>query len=164
MCRTSPRARGGRRETRLTPTATPNFFRKPYGPGWALVGDAGYLKDPVTGQGIQDAFRDAESCVAALDQALDKGRPYDAAMADYQRSRDDDVLAMFEFTCMLATLDPPTPELAALLAAVEGDRAAMDAFVQVNAGTLSPAKFFDPQNVEAILSAGRSRAEALQER
>src|SRR5687767_2509845 len=37
-----------------------NFFRKPFGPGWALVGDAGYHKDPITGQGISNAFRDAE--------------------------------------------------------------------------------------------------------
>ena len=35
-------------------------FRKPYGPGWALVGDAGYFKDPFAAHGISDAFRDAE--------------------------------------------------------------------------------------------------------
>ena len=37
-------------------TDIPNFFRKPYGSGWALVGDAGYHKDPYTAQGITDAF------------------------------------------------------------------------------------------------------------
>ena len=45
----------------------PNYFRKPYGPGWALVGDAGYNRDFITAQGIMDAFRDAELCAAALD-------------------------------------------------------------------------------------------------
>ena len=40
--------------------AVRGYFRKPYGPGWALVGDAGYNKDFITAQGIQDAFRDAE--------------------------------------------------------------------------------------------------------
>ena len=69
--------------------ALPNFFRKPYGPGWALVGDAGYQKDPITAQGIQDAFRDAELCAGALDEALSGARPFDEAMADYQRARDD---------------------------------------------------------------------------
>jgi flavin-dependent dehydrogenase len=38
----------------------PNYFRKPYGEGWALVGDAGYHKDPIIAQGISDAFRSAE--------------------------------------------------------------------------------------------------------
>jgi flavin-dependent dehydrogenase len=45
-------------------TAVPNFFRKPYAPGWALVGDAAYNKDFITAQGIQDAFRDAELCAS----------------------------------------------------------------------------------------------------
>ena len=38
----------------------PNYLRRPHGPGWALVGDAGYHRDPITGHGITDAFRDAE--------------------------------------------------------------------------------------------------------
>ena len=46
------RVRAGRRVERYLGTADlPNFFRKPYGPGWALVGDAGYHKDPITGAG-----------------------------------------------------------------------------------------------------------------
>ena len=58
----------GKREERFVGTAdVPNFFRKPYGPGWALVGDAGYHKDPVTAQGMTDAFRDAELLVEAID-------------------------------------------------------------------------------------------------
>ncbi|MER5931150.1 hypothetical protein [Streptomyces sp. NPDC002054] len=44
------------RTGRLVGTAVPNYFRVPYGPGWALVGDAGYLKDFITGHGIQDAM------------------------------------------------------------------------------------------------------------
>ena len=42
------RVRAGKRETRLFGIPTPNYFRKPYGPGWALVGDAGYIRDPIT--------------------------------------------------------------------------------------------------------------------
>ena len=75
--------------------AVPNYFRKPFGPGWALVGDAGYNKDFITAQGIQDAFRDAELCVAALDESFSGARSFDAAMADYQsdarRARPSDV-------------------------------------------------------------------------
>ena len=58
------------RVERFAGSAVPNFLRKPYGPGWALVGDAGYTKDPITAQGISDAFHDAELCVTALDEAI----------------------------------------------------------------------------------------------
>ena len=78
------RVRGATREERFSGGSVPNFFRKPYGPGWALVGDAGYTKDPITAQGISDAFRDAELCAAALDDAFTGGRSFDDAMADYQ--------------------------------------------------------------------------------
>jgi hypothetical protein len=74
-------------------------------------------------------------------------------MADYQRSRDARVKAMFDFTCQLATLEPPPPELQQLLGAVHGNQAAMDGFARMNAGTISPAEFFARENVEAIVSA-----------
>ena len=64
------RLRAAKREARIVGTAVPNFFRKPFGPGWALVGDAGYNKDFITAQGISDAFRDAELCAAALDETF----------------------------------------------------------------------------------------------
>ena len=61
------RIRAGRRAERFRGTPDlPSFFRKPYGPGWALVGDAGLLLDPITGQGIGDAFRDAELLAGAV--------------------------------------------------------------------------------------------------
>ena len=64
------RVRGAKREERFVGTAVPQYFRKPFGPGWALVGDAGYNKDFITAQGIHDAFRDAELCATALDEAF----------------------------------------------------------------------------------------------
>ncbi|MGE3872593.1 MAG: NAD(P)/FAD-dependent oxidoreductase [Parvibaculaceae bacterium] len=147
------RLAGARRVTRLAGAAVPNYFRKPYGPGWALVGDAGYNRDFITGQGIQDAFRDAELCATALDEALSGTRPFDAAMADYQERRDERVKSMYDFTCGLATLEPPPPEMQKLFQAVHGNRIAMDRFAQMNAGTIAPAEFFAPASVEAILSA-----------
>jgi 2-polyprenyl-6-methoxyphenol hydroxylase-like FAD-dependent oxidoreductase len=130
----------------------PNFFRNPYGPGWALVGDAGYNKDFITAQGIHDAFRDAELCGTALDEAFRGVRFFDAAMADYHARRDEQVLAMYEFTTELATLEPPPPELQQLLPAIAGNQEAMDGFARVNAGVTSPAEFFGTQNVELIMS------------
>src|SRR5438270_931063 len=85
------RVRGAKREAKFVGAALPNFFRKPYGPGWALVGDAGYNKDPITAQGILDAFRDVEACVTALDDAFTGARSFDDAMGDYQGTRDEHV-------------------------------------------------------------------------
>ena len=56
------RLRAAKRQASLAGAMVPNFFRQPYGPGWALVGDAGYNRDFITAQGMLDAFRDAETC------------------------------------------------------------------------------------------------------
>jgi 2-polyprenyl-6-methoxyphenol hydroxylase-like FAD-dependent oxidoreductase len=94
-----------KRETRFVGTGDlPGFFLKPYGPGWALLGDAGYHKHPITAFGITDAFRDAEAVASALDDAFAERRPYDDAMADYQRARDEDALSIYELTCEFAKL------------------------------------------------------------
>ena len=135
------RVRKAKREAPFAGLPVSNFFRKPFGPGWALVGDAGYNKDPITAQGINDAFRDVERCVIALDQAFTGARTFDEAMTDYQQERDEHVLPMYEFTCQLATLEPPPPEMQQMLGAIRGNPKAMDAFAQMNAGTISPREF-----------------------
>jgi 2-polyprenyl-6-methoxyphenol hydroxylase-like FAD-dependent oxidoreductase len=130
------RLAGAHREERIRAGGVANRFRVPYGPGWALVGDAGYLRDPVTAQGMTDAFLDAELCAAAVDDALSGVRPFAEAMADYQRRRDARVDGMYELTAQLADLSQPAPpELQQLVAQIEGDQTAMDAFVGVIAGT-----------------------------
>jgi flavin-dependent dehydrogenase len=146
--------RGATREERFSGGSVPGFFRKPFGPGWALVGDAGYNKDPITAQGISDAFRDAEACVGALDEAFDGRRSFDDAMTDYQQTRDARSMPVSEFTSQLATLEPPPPELQQLLGAVHGNQDAMDDFVSLTAGTLSPVDFFDPANIGQLMGAG----------
>jgi 2-polyprenyl-6-methoxyphenol hydroxylase-like FAD-dependent oxidoreductase len=152
------RVHAARREARFAGTAVESFFRKPYGPGWALVGDAGYDKDPVTAWGISDAFRDAELCAAALDEWLTGERPFESALADYQRLRDQESLPMFELTCGFATMEPPPPDLQRLLAAVAGNSADSDAFVSTMAGTLPAPEFFAPANAERIIAAAAQRA------
>jgi 2-polyprenyl-6-methoxyphenol hydroxylase-like FAD-dependent oxidoreductase len=153
------RLRAATRETRIVGTGDlPNFFHKPYGPGWALVGDAGYHKDPITAQGISDAFRDAEALAAGLDDALSGRRGFDDAMAEHQRARDDRALPMFEFTCDLARLEPPPPELERLLGAVQTSQAAMDGFVSVMAGTVSVPEFFGPENTQRVMAGAATGA------
>lgn len=146
------RVRNAKREAKFVGATLPNFFRKPFGPGWALVGDAGYNKDPITAQGINDAFRDAELCATALDESLTGARSFDVALGDYQRTRDEHVLPMYEFTTQLATLQPPPPEMQQLLGAVYGNQDAMDDFARMNADTISPAEFFAPENIGKIMA------------
>jgi len=149
------RLRSARREERFAGMAVPGYFRKPFGPGWTLVGDAGYNKDFITAQGMQDAFRDAELCVRALDEAYTGRRPFEEAMADYQAARDEHVVPMYEFTAELASLEPPPPELQQILQAAHGNQDAMDGFARVNAGVISPPEFFSEANVRRILAAAR---------
>ena len=148
------RVRAATRVARFTGAAVPNFFRTPFGPGWALVGDAGYNKDPITAQGMSDAFRDAELCASALDDAFSERATFEAAMAGYQRTRDNQVLPIYEFTSQLATMAAPPVEMQQLLGAVHGDQDAMNDFASITAGTLSPATFFAPENIGRIMAAG----------
>jgi flavin-dependent dehydrogenase len=136
------RLREAKRETPLAGLPTTNYFRQPYGPGWMLIGDAGYLKDPIAAQGIADAFRDAEACAAAVDDVLSSSRAFDTVMHEFRRLRDESALPMYELTCQLATLAPPPAEMQRLLAETSDSQSAMDAFVRMNAGTISPAEFF----------------------
>jgi len=150
------RVRAATRAERFTGGHVPNFFRVPFGAGWALVGDAGYTKDPITAQGISNAFRDAELVTAGLDAVWRGETSYADAMRTYQSTRDDECLPMYEFTTQLATLEPPPPEMQQLLGAIVGNQSAMDGFVSVATGTLSPADFFDPENVGQIMMAAPS--------
>ena len=147
------RLRAARREARFVGVAVPGYFRTPYGPGWALVGDAGYNRDFITAQGIMDAFHDAELCAGGLDSALSGMLPFEDAMREYQHARDARVKTMYEFTFQIATLEPPPPERQKLFRAIHGNPRAMDDFVRMNAGTISPATFFAPENVSAITAA-----------
>jgi flavin-dependent dehydrogenase len=86
----------------------PNQVRQAFGPGWALVGDAGYYRDAITAYGMSDAFRDAELLAVALDQALGGDAEETTALAAYQQQRDQALREIFELTCHLAAY-PPVP-------------------------------------------------------
>ena len=74
----------------------PGILRQSHGPGWALVGDAGYFKDPITAHGITDALCDAELLARAV------GHGTDAALAEYQSTRDVLCRDLFEITDAIA--------------------------------------------------------------
>jgi flavin-dependent dehydrogenase len=74
----------------------PGLVRQSHGPGWALVGDAGYFKDPITAHGISDALRDAEFLARAV------ARGSDRALAEYQSTRDELSRELFDITDAIA--------------------------------------------------------------
>ena len=104
------------------PTATrtwpgrPGFLRRAHGPGWALVGDAGYFKDPISAHGLTDALRDAELLARAV--AAGWGSPdavLDAALAGYEAERDRLSLPLFDVVDRIASQRWTDDEIAQLL-------------------------------------------------
>ena len=88
----------------------PNQLRRATGPGWALVGDAGYHRDPITGHGITDAFRDAELLTRAVDEHL-RGDADD--LSGYETARDAALRETFDLTCAMSRY-PQLDEFVAL--------------------------------------------------
>jgi 2-polyprenyl-6-methoxyphenol hydroxylase-like FAD-dependent oxidoreductase len=146
------RAHAGKRAHRFMGTAElPNFFRKPYGPGWALVGDAGCHKDPITAQGITDAFRDAEFLAQAIDAGLAGNQPLDEALAGYEQRRNEALMPLYEFICDRATLAPFPLEFQQVLDALRGNQEAINRFFGVIQNTIPFREFFSPENLAQIL-------------
>jgi flavin-dependent dehydrogenase len=159
------RVRDGRRVARWIGGSVPNYLRRPHGVGWALVGDAGYHKDPITAQGISDAFRDAELLADAVDLGLSGRHSLGKALAGYEHSRNEAAMAMYEFTCQMARLDPPSPEMAQLYTCLRGNDEQISRFLGVIAGTIPVQQFFSPENLESIVRVAGARANgAAQER
>ena len=85
----------------------PSFVRHPVGPGWALVGDAGYYRDAITGHGITDAFRDAELLAGAVGAWLRGAQPETVAMHRYTIEREAGLRPIFDITNALAAWPGP---------------------------------------------------------
>jgi flavin-dependent dehydrogenase len=148
------RVRAGKRSERFRGTADlPNRFRRPHGPGWALVGDAGYHKDPILALGISDAFRDAELLAEAVDAGLAGRAPLAEALAAYERQRNELAAPGFANTCQFARLEPPPPEMQQLMAALRHDQAQTDRFFGTIIGAVPAAEFFSPENLGRIMAA-----------
>lgn len=90
---------------------TRGWLRRPWGTGWALVGDAGYFKDPITAHGITDALRDAELLANALDRVLTGAVEPAHALAHYECVRSDLSIPMFDVTDAVAGFNWTLDEL-----------------------------------------------------
>lgn len=141
----------GRRESRFVGGAIPGYFRRPYGPGWALVGDAAYQKDPCTASGITDAFKAADLMADAIDDGLSGRRPMEQAIADYEQKRNEKETPYFELTTQLASLEPPPPEFIQILGALRNNPEQTSRYFGVFAHTVPVAEFFAPDNIGRLL-------------
>jgi 2-polyprenyl-6-methoxyphenol hydroxylase-like FAD-dependent oxidoreductase len=145
------RVRAGRlvEHVRTSPDL-PNRFHRAHGPGWALVGDAGLVMDPITAQGISDALRDAELLAEAAAAGLD-GTPMGRALEGYQKARDAEVGPMYDFTTDLASFHPPRPEEELLFQRLAEDPAEANRFLGVITGAIPMAEYFSPKNLVKLL-------------
>lgn len=139
------RVEAGERVERMHATADiPNFIKRPYGPGWALVGDAAYHKDPLTAAGISDAFRDA----GLLADALERGAP----LSEYEQARDTAAKPFFEMTLQAATLAPPAGRDLEYMRALQHDQAATDQWLGAILGAIPAGPVLADENVEAVIA------------
>ena len=148
------RVESGRREERFYGTAdVPNFYRKPFGPGWALVGDAARIKDPIGAHGIADALRDAELLSDAAHEGLSGRRPIEEALAAYEAQRDAASKADYQENIQAARLTPLPEATRALFAALRGREEDTREFFLARQGLIPAERFFDPENMRRIMAA-----------
>jgi flavin-dependent dehydrogenase len=146
------RLRAGQREERWYGAADlPQFYRKPFGKGWALIGDAGLHKDPFLALGICDALRDIEYLVEGLDEGFSGRRPFEQALGEFERRRNEASREDFVENLRLARFEPPPPELLALRAAIRNDQDAINRFFMAREGLIPRETFFNPENMQKLM-------------
>jgi len=128
----------GRREDRFRAfPGMSGYLRRPWGPGWALVGDAGSFRDPLSAHGISDALRDVEFLARAVPALLEDPAGDGAALAIYEQTRDEAARPLAELTEAIATYRWTITELEGLLKALSR---AMGHEVEMLAGLDTPAQ------------------------
>ncbi len=94
---------------------TPAFFRASSGPGWALAGDAGHFKDPVTGQGMRDAMFAGRTLAEEILAVLDDPAAVDRATRSWEAARDRECLPAYHFANADTRTERPSPALCELV-------------------------------------------------
>ncbi|MFF0372608.1 NAD(P)/FAD-dependent oxidoreductase [Micromonospora sp. NPDC005087] len=139
-------AREGTRVERIRTTPDlPNTLRVPQGPGWALVGDAGLVMDPITAHGISNALRDAELLADAI--ANDR-------LATYGAQRDAAAIPLYDFTTALARYGPPSLRERLLLRTLHGRPRQIERFLGMFAGTVPIQDFLSTGNLLRVIAGG----------
>jgi 2-polyprenyl-6-methoxyphenol hydroxylase-like FAD-dependent oxidoreductase len=144
------------------------YLRESAGPGWALVGDAGHFKDPTPGQGISDAFRQAEALTEAIAGSLALGDAgLDAAVERWWRWRDADASEKYWFAYDLGRAGPVTPVVRTMLQRIIADPRRLAQFVDIFSHRVKPSSVLSPPRLLATAAGlawrGPRRAEVLRE-
>ncbi len=100
MTALAPRVARAERQGPIRGTGSiPGYLRIPYGEGWALVGDAGMVMDPWSGQGIDQASTHAVRLARHLSDYLTGETDWETAMSAYHRERNEFSLKTYQRTC-----------------------------------------------------------------
>ena len=137
---------------------TTGVCRKPSGPGWALVGDAGLTMDPITAAGMTNAFRDAELLSDLIHEGLTGSDPFDDVVAQFEERRNAASLQLYGFAHDMGKLEPPPQLMIDLFSSLPGNQEDIDAYFGVFAQTVPVTQFFAPDNVERIIAAMKTGA------
>jgi 2-polyprenyl-6-methoxyphenol hydroxylase-like FAD-dependent oxidoreductase len=129
------------------------YFRQSAGPGWVLVGDAGHFKDPSPGQGISDAFRQADRLARAIEDGLGNTSP-DAAMQRWWNWRDDDAYEMYWYAKDIGAPGVASPFITQMMRGIAGDPDAIQQFFRVLDHEVSPSQLFTTSR--AVRAAARA--------
>jgi 2-polyprenyl-6-methoxyphenol hydroxylase-like FAD-dependent oxidoreductase len=140
---------GAKRETRIIGThLLPNFIRRAHGPGWALVGDAAIHRDPITAQGITNAFTHASILAEELNIAFAGEQSIDTALASYDTRQFERLKPMFNYTVHMAMMQPTPDAVREILPQVAQDPIATGAFMGAFLGSVPLELAFSPQMIE----------------
>jgi flavin-dependent dehydrogenase len=113
------RARQVERLFPASPVELRGFFRKPFGPGWALVGDAAYHSHPAPANGIADALRGAELLHGAVEKAWALGMPAETFLSEYHSKRDAENIGPYTYSYRLGAVNPfNDPDVMAVISAL----------------------------------------------
>lgn len=145
--------RSGERHGRWMSGSVPNFYRESSGPGWALVGDAGYSRDPATASGITDAIRSADLLAEHVTPVLHEPKALDSAVAQYELARNEATKPFYEYTCDFAALVPYSRDVLQILRAAVALPEQASALTGLFAQTVSPLDFYSAENIARILAA-----------
>jgi flavin-dependent dehydrogenase len=146
------------RAERATPfkgtSKLPNFYRRSFGAGWALVGDAAYHRDPLAGMGIGDAFLGAQLLADAVARGLGRdAAALDADLSGYQEAFRDRTMPIFDYTVKAAGLKQQETAMAIYAKIAQSDKEAAQ-FMDVLAGNIPVRNVFNPQNIARLLAGG----------
>jgi 2-polyprenyl-6-methoxyphenol hydroxylase-like FAD-dependent oxidoreductase len=129
----------------------PNFFRKPYGSGWALVGDAGHHRDPVGAHGISDAVRDASVLAEKVHAAFLDDKAMEQALGEYEQRRNEAAFPLYDQNCRIAAFVPPSADELRIRAALRmANQEDVNAYLAARYGTRPRESFYNQENLARI--------------